>query len=314
MPTRDCADSSCVTDYRGPGEGAEEVASRAARRAARLRREREIAGATDSAAEAELQRALRTQKNWSQGAEGERLVAHTLGALERYGWLLLHDIRWPGRQKANIDHVAIGPGGVLVIDTKYWNGAVTVADSVLRCDGYSKAKECDSIALQAADVTALLRPEHRSSVRGVMALAAHETEPSPAGPITVMGREHLGPWLLGLPARLNPFDVVEIATQLRTDHGSRAAGTPARQHGAQQRVPRERPRALQKGARPDYPGSATQPNRRSRVGCAMKVVAWFLALFVALPMLINYGPMLGEFIANYIGQVAGASPTPTSTG
>ena len=115
MATHDCADSSCMNDYRGPGEGAEEVASRAALRAERLRRERDISGATDSAAEAELQRVLRTQKNWSQGAEGERLVAHTLGALERYGWLLLHDIRWPGRQKANIDHVAIGPGGSPVV-------------------------------------------------------------------------------------------------------------------------------------------------------------------------------------------------------
>lgn len=48
--------------------------------------------------------------------------------------------------------------------------------------------------LQAVDVTALLQPEQRSAVRGVMALAAHDTAPTQAGPIVVMGREHLGPW------------------------------------------------------------------------------------------------------------------------
>ncbi|WP_169924519.1 nuclease-related domain-containing protein [Flavimobilis soli] len=302
-----------MTEYRGPGEGAEEVASRAALRAERLRREREIAGATDSAAEAELERALRTQKNWSQGAEGERLVAYTLGALERYGWLLLHDIRWPGRQKANIDHVAIGPGGVVVIDTKNWSGDVAVTDGVLRCAGYSKTKECDSIALQAADVTALLRPEQRSSVRGVMALAAHDTEPTPAGPIIVMGREHLGPWLLALPARLNPYDVVDIAIQLRQDHSPRAERARARQQKQQSKPPRQRSRGPQ-AVRPAYRGPAAKMKRSRKTGTAVKIVLWLLAVLVGLPAFINYGPAIGEFIGTVIGQVIGAVPAPTSTG
>ncbi|MGP7961771.1 nuclease-related domain-containing protein [Sanguibacter sp. A246] len=292
-----------MTEHRGPGEGAEEVASRAALRARRLRREREIAGATDSAAEAELQRALRTQKNWSQGAEGERLVAQTLGALERYGWLLLHDIRWPGRQKANIDHVAIGPGGVVIIDTKNWSGEVTVTDGVLRCGGYSKAKECDGIARQAADVTALLRPEQRSAVRGVMALASHDTAPAQAGPIIVMGREHLGPWLLDLPARLNPFDVVDVAIQVRRDH-----------HSYEARVRTHRPRAQQRTqtARPSQSGSRGATRRSAR--SAFSTILRMLVAFLGFVLLVNYGPAIGEFIGDLLGQAIGAVPAPTPAG
>jgi hypothetical protein len=40
-----------------------------------------------------------------------------LGSLERRGWAVLHDLAIPGIQ-ANIDHLVIGPGGVVVIDTK----------------------------------------------------------------------------------------------------------------------------------------------------------------------------------------------------
>jgi len=39
---------------------------------------------------------------------------------------LLHDRRIPGHGNANIDHVAIGPGGITVIDTKTHRGTVQV--------------------------------------------------------------------------------------------------------------------------------------------------------------------------------------------
>jgi hypothetical protein len=37
------------------------------------------------------------------------------------GWAVLHDLAIPGTQ-ANIDHLVIGPGGVVVIDTKQYRG------------------------------------------------------------------------------------------------------------------------------------------------------------------------------------------------
>jgi Nuclease-related domain len=65
---------------------------------------------------------------WRRGANGERRSARLLSPLERHGWAILHDLAIPGSQ-ANIDHLAIGPGGVLVIDSKQYRGR-------LRLDGY----------------------------------------------------------------------------------------------------------------------------------------------------------------------------------
>jgi hypothetical protein len=65
---------------------------------------------------------------WRRGAAGERRTARLLAPLERRGWAVLHDLAIPG-SKANIDHLVIGPGGVVVIDTKQYRGR-------LRLDSY----------------------------------------------------------------------------------------------------------------------------------------------------------------------------------
>jgi len=58
---------------------------------------------------------------WRRGAAGERRTARLLAPLERRGWVVLHDLAIPG-SVANIDHVVIGPGGVLVVDSKQYRG------------------------------------------------------------------------------------------------------------------------------------------------------------------------------------------------
>jgi Nuclease-related domain len=58
---------------------------------------------------------------WRRGAAGERCTARLLDPLERHGWAVLHDLAVPG-SAANLDHLAIGPGGVFVIDSKQYRG------------------------------------------------------------------------------------------------------------------------------------------------------------------------------------------------
>jgi hypothetical protein len=65
---------------------------------------------------------------WRRGAKGEQRTARLLAHLKRRGWAVLHDLAIPG-SPANIDHLAIGPGGVLVIDSKQYRGR-------LRLDSY----------------------------------------------------------------------------------------------------------------------------------------------------------------------------------
>ena len=58
---------------------------------------------------------------WRRGAVGERRTARLLAPLERRGWAVLHDLAIPG-SPANLDHLVIGPGGVVVIDSKRYRG------------------------------------------------------------------------------------------------------------------------------------------------------------------------------------------------
>jgi hypothetical protein len=69
-------------------------------------------------------------RNWAQGANGERAVAATLDELVGDHLAVLHDrvLRRPdGRlSRANIDHLAVSPCGVWVIDAKTHRGALEV--------------------------------------------------------------------------------------------------------------------------------------------------------------------------------------------
>jgi Nuclease-related domain len=62
---------------------------------------------------------------WRRGAAGERRTARLLAPLERRGWAVLHDLAIPDSQ-ANVDHLAIGPGGVLAIDSEQYRGQLRV--------------------------------------------------------------------------------------------------------------------------------------------------------------------------------------------
>jgi len=59
---------------------------------------------------------------WALGALGEERVAECLHGVSDHGVLALHDRRVPGR-RSNIDHIAVGPAGVFVIDAKRYENA-----------------------------------------------------------------------------------------------------------------------------------------------------------------------------------------------
>jgi hypothetical protein len=63
----------------------------------------------------------RSTEAWARGAEGEERVGAFLGRSVGGRGLLLHDRRIPG-SRANLDHLAIVPSGVWVIDAKHYHG------------------------------------------------------------------------------------------------------------------------------------------------------------------------------------------------
>lgn len=98
------------------------------------------------------------ERSWRTGAEGEEAVARVLGKRCKEPVVLLHDRRIPG-SRANIDHIAVAPSGVWVIDAKKYKGRVEVrkpllGQAKLLINGRDKSKLADGLARQVALVEA----------------------------------------------------------------------------------------------------------------------------------------------------------------
>lgn len=70
-------------------------------------------------------------EKWRWGAEGERFTAKALARLRRQGWTLLHDVP---AARGNRDHIALGPGGAFLLDTKRLMGRVSVEGDVIHVE------------------------------------------------------------------------------------------------------------------------------------------------------------------------------------
>jgi hypothetical protein len=66
-----------------------------------------------------------SQQAWERGAVGEERVAESLIRHAAPHVVFLHDRRIPG-SKANIDHIAVAPSGIWIIDAKRYKGRVEV--------------------------------------------------------------------------------------------------------------------------------------------------------------------------------------------
>jgi hypothetical protein len=206
------------------GQGAAEQAQRIGERVSRLETELEQL-------EAELARARKAQQAWLAGADGEARVGEQLRQLELQGWMILHDVHWPGRPKANLDHIAVGPGGVLVIDAKNWSGDVRMRNGELYQNGYTRKRETASALDQCAAVAALLEPQHRAMAQAWICLVGQpDLVSSTSTGVTVVGIDGLVGAVLALPVVLEqPFvsSIHDYLKALLTGPTSPAVATTA---------------------------------------------------------------------------------------
>ena len=106
-----------------------------------------------------IREAPRHETAWATGASGEEALA---AFLDRRcpDVFVLHDRRMP-RSRANIDHVAIGPSGVHLIDAKRYRGKIEVrkpffGDAELWIAGRKKSKLVESLARQVNAVHSVI--------------------------------------------------------------------------------------------------------------------------------------------------------------
>jgi hypothetical protein len=91
---------------------------------------------------------LNVAESWRIGAEGEQKTASYLAGLEAAGFIVRHDRRVPG-YGGNVDHIAIGPTGVWVIETKSYRGGVEVYGDRLEVNGQPRDKIVDQVYKEA---------------------------------------------------------------------------------------------------------------------------------------------------------------------
>ncbi|HUQ00499.1 MAG TPA: nuclease-related domain-containing protein [Aeromicrobium sp.] len=88
---------------------------------------------------------------WAAGAHGEMRVGAKLKELEGDGVLALHDRRIPGT-RSNIDHIAVGPSGVFVIDAKRYANA----DVEIRRSGGFLSERVEGLYIRGRNQTKLV--------------------------------------------------------------------------------------------------------------------------------------------------------------
>lgn len=117
-------------------------------------------------------------RTFDDAARSDSRLAQTLIELEPLGYTLLTDRRWPGSKYATIDLVLVGPGGVIIVDTKAWRD-VTIRDGRLFRDledvtdelaqladlVYTTQRALAEFGLAAGEVRAFAAFAHRGIVR-----------------------------------------------------------------------------------------------------------------------------------------------------
>lgn len=140
---------------------------------ARETRDRGFPGAS-ARRESLHQTSRRDAADWRKGAEGELAVGRMLDDLVVAGVRAVHDRRVPG-SLGNIDHIAIAPTGVYVIDAKNYTGHPRVetsnsGDAILQ-HLYVGGEECSELVWgvrRQVSVVAAALGDDTVPVRGIL--------------------------------------------------------------------------------------------------------------------------------------------------
>jgi hypothetical protein len=173
-------------------------------------------------------------QNWELGVWGEQATAKALRKLPKTDWHVVHDRA--GRH-GNIDHVLVGPPGVVLLDSKWLVGTTTLEDGRLRLrrledpeDGY----HVDRLVPQLRGAAVFLRD--RISEAGARpgwieaaAVMWGRLEPSPLqhDNITLVQGDDLVAWLTALPPRLKPPQIQVLAAAVRGLDAASGSAAPS---------------------------------------------------------------------------------------
>ncbi len=184
------------------------------------------------------ERLLQSSALYERGAEGERATATALATLPADAWTVLHDLKWPGRTYANIDHIVVGPPGVFVIDSKNWSGTVAVRNGVLRQNGYARETDVDSAARAASVVAPLVPLLRRDLVRPVLCFTRDEQLTGAVRQVLICSTANVVTLLTSRSPVLSPDEVRQLSSDIeKALRASPPAPSRSRRHSSAARRP-----------------------------------------------------------------------------
>jgi len=148
------------------------------------------------------------------GAEAERKTARALARLRRAGWTVLHDLEVPSAD-AVVGHLAIGPAGVLVINSEARKGVVRYTKKVATVDGEPLTAAIERDAFLGTQIKSELQaklPLIKLSVYPVMVMTEADVlwkDGAVAG-VTIINIRRIFDFARDKPRRLNPVEVKEV--------------------------------------------------------------------------------------------------------
>ncbi len=247
------------------------------------------------------ERQLEVAGRYEKGAAGERATADALAALQPQGWVVMHDLAWPGRARANIDHVVVGPAGVFVIDTKHWSGRVEVRGDELRQNGRQREASVSGAGEAGLAVTRIVSSHTGAAVTPV--LCFHQEEPLAgwARDVMVCSTSNIVEMLRSRPPSLTPEQVRHAASALDATLRPAVAPLPSATGSSRTVQPR-----------PGRSSRSLPPRRRSRGSAIVPAIVGGLTIAVVLvPSARNaVTDRVSEFIVSTSTEGAGPGKQP----
>jgi hypothetical protein len=133
------------------------------------------------------------------------------------GWERIDDIKWPGYEFANVDHVLVGPAGVFVIDLQHGKGVFDLdhAKSVRR-DARSPKPAVEDLVSAAHAVGSLLGMVHRRPM-AVLCLVDETGVETTIGDALICSIDKLPARLRAMAPILDETQVADLTEKLRKD-------------------------------------------------------------------------------------------------
>ena len=159
---------------------------------------------------------LRRVESFFKGARGEEIVAGILAGLPP-DYHVFHDFT---AGSFHVDHVVLGPTGVLSIETKYWAGQVTVEEGHVLVDGRLPSRSPVSQALSQSDaVKAVLKSAGcENTVTALVCFASNTCAASgkTVSSVTLLNAHALRAWIEARPTVIAPNDLKRLVQLMET--------------------------------------------------------------------------------------------------